>query len=114
MKIILIIIGAAIILLIFLIPLNASASSDPADNPQQYINGQEIIDINDYLVYFYWGRHPEHEDFDGRLGGGTFAIYKGDKAIVVDTGNLPGQGKWVRKKLQSAYGIKNFTFRHLP
>jgi glyoxylase-like metal-dependent hydrolase (beta-lactamase superfamily II) len=89
--------------------LNAFASSDPAENPQQYIQDQEVIDINDYLVYFYWGRHSEHEDFDGRLGGGTFAIYKGDRAIVVDTGNLPGQGNWVKKKLQSAYGIKNFT-----
>jgi len=41
MKIYLIMIGAAIMLMALLIPLNAFASSDPAENPQQYIKDQE-------------------------------------------------------------------------
>ena len=69
----------------------------------------ESVDINDHLVYFYWGRHPDHSAMDMRLGGGTYAIYKDRSAIVVDTMNLPGQGKWVKQHLQEKYGINNFT-----
>jgi len=68
----------------------------------------EVVDINDHLVHFYWGRHPDHYELDMRLGGGTHAIYKGDSAIIVDTMDLPGQAEWVLKHLQEKYGIKNF------
>ena len=73
------------------------------------INYIKVVDINDHLVYFYWGRHEGHSAMDMRLGGGTYAIYRGDSAIVVDTMNLPGQGGWVRKHLQDKYAIKYFT-----
>jgi len=69
----------------------------------------EVVDINDHLVYFYWGRHEDHAAMDMRLGGGTYAIYRGDCAIVVDTMDLPGQGEWVRKHLQDKYAIKHFS-----
>ena len=91
------------------IALTISQNANAKKEVQQYIHDQEVVNINDYLVYFYWGRYPDHYNLDGRLGGGTFAIYKGDSAIVVDTGNLPGQGKWVKKYLQSKYHIKNFV-----
>lgn len=73
------------------------------------INYIEVVDINDHLAYFYWGRHPGHFAMDMRLGGGTYAIYRGESAIVVDTMNLPGQGEWVRRHLQDKYAIKYFT-----
>jgi glyoxylase-like metal-dependent hydrolase (beta-lactamase superfamily II) len=73
------------------------------------INYIEVIDINDHLVYFYWGRHKDHSEMNMRLGGGTQAIYRGNSAVVVDTMSLPGQGKWVKNLLQEKYGIKNFT-----
>jgi glyoxylase-like metal-dependent hydrolase (beta-lactamase superfamily II) len=43
------------------------------------------------------------------LGGGSFAIYKGSSAIVVDTMTLPGQGLWVKQYLEKTYAIKFFT-----
>lgn len=73
------------------------------------INYIEVVEINDHLLYFYWGRHPDHFEMDMRLGGGTHAIYQGDTAIVVDTMDLPGQGAWVKNHLQTRYAIKNFT-----
>jgi glyoxylase-like metal-dependent hydrolase (beta-lactamase superfamily II) len=73
------------------------------------INYIEVVDINDHLVYFYWGRHKDHFEMNMRLGGGTYAIYRGESAIVVDTMDLPGQGEWVRKQLQDKYAVKYFT-----
>jgi cyclase len=72
------------------------------------INYIEVVEINDHILYFYWGRHQEHSELDMRLGGGTYAIYKGDSAIIVDTMDLPGQGAWVKNHLQTQYAIKNF------
>ncbi len=72
-------------------------------------NQIEVVDINDYLAFFYWGRHKDHFNLDTRLGGGSYAIYKGDSAIVVDTMCLPGQAEWVKKYLQRKCFIKNFT-----
>ena len=43
-----------------------------------------------------------------RLGGGTYAIYRADSAILADTMDLPGQGEWVKKYLQDKYAINNF------
>ena len=73
------------------------------------INYIEVVDINDHLVCFYWGRHNDHSEMNMRLGGGTYAIHKGDRAIVVDTMDIPGQGAWVRRRLQDKYDTKYFT-----
>jgi len=73
------------------------------------INYIEVVDLNDHLLYFYWGRHQDHYEMDMRLGGGTHAIYSGDSAIIVDTMDLPGQCEWVKNHLQTQYAIKNFT-----
>ncbi len=73
------------------------------------IKGIEVFDINDHLVYFYWGRHPDHSEVDMRLGGGTHAIYRGNCAIIVDTMTLPGQGEWVKQHLQEKYAVDHFT-----
>jgi glyoxylase-like metal-dependent hydrolase (beta-lactamase superfamily II) len=78
-------------------------SSDPKTNQI------EVVEINDNLIYFYWGRHPEHDILDMRLGGGSYAIHKGDSAIVVDTMNSPAQGEWVKNYLQARHLISKFT-----
>ena len=72
------------------------------------INYIEVVDINDHIVYFYWGRHNAHSEMNMRLGGGTYAIYRDESAIVADTMDLPGQGEWVKKYLQDKYAIRNF------
>jgi glyoxylase-like metal-dependent hydrolase (beta-lactamase superfamily II) len=69
----------------------------------------EVVEINDHLAYFYWGRHPDHKMMDMQLGGGSFAIYKGSSAIVVDTMTQPGQGLWVKQYLEKTHAIKFFT-----
>ena len=69
----------------------------------------KVIDINDHLACFYWGRHPNHYHLDMRLGGCAFAIHKGESAIVVDTMTLPGQGDWVKQYLRSKYAARNYT-----
>ena len=69
----------------------------------------EAVEINDHLLYFYWGRHKDHYELDMRLGGGAFAIHRGNSAVIVDTMDLPGQGEWVKNHLQTKHAIKNFT-----
>ncbi len=69
----------------------------------------EVVEITPYLLYFYWGRHPDHHMLDMRLGGGSFAIHKGQSAVVIDTMNIVGQGAWVRQYLENVHGIKHFT-----
>lgn len=69
----------------------------------------EVIELTEYLLYFYWGRHADDPMIDMRLGGGSFALYKGDKAIVIDTMARTGQGAWVKNYLQEKYQIKQFT-----
>ena len=71
----------------------------------------EVVAINDHLTFFYWGRHPAHNMLDMRLGGGTFAIHRGDAAIVVDTMTLPGQGAWVREHPTHWFGWFHRRFR---
>jgi cyclase len=73
------------------------------------INYIEAVEINDHLLYFYWGRHKDHFELDMRLGGGAHAIHRGNSAVIVDTMDLPGQGEWVKSHLQTKYAIKNFT-----
>ena len=69
----------------------------------------EIVEIKDCLMYFYWGRHLNDEMMDMRLGGGSFAIYKEDRAVIIDTMARPGQGAWVRNYLEENYQINHFT-----
>ena len=69
----------------------------------------EVVKVTDYLTYFYWGRHPKDEMMDMRLGGGSFAIHRGNTAFVIDTMARPGQGVWVRKYLEQTYGIEHLT-----
>ena len=68
--------------------------------------GIEPIRVSDHITWFYWGRHPDHENMDMRLGGGAHAIHDGDEALLVDTMNLPGQAAWVRRYLHEALGIR--------
>ena len=69
----------------------------------------KVIDINDHLACFYWGRHKDHYHIDMRLGGCAYVIHKGKFAIIVDTMTLPGQGDWVKQYLQSKYAVENYT-----
>jgi hypothetical protein len=59
------------------------------------INYIEAVEINDYLLYYYGGRHKDHYELDMRLGGAVYAIHRGHSAVIVDTMDLPGQGAWV-------------------
>lgn len=69
----------------------------------------EVIELTEYLLYFSWGRHPQSTMMDMRLGGGSFALHRGDKAIVIDTMARPGQGVWVKNYLKETHQIKHFT-----
>ena len=71
-------------------------------------DGIEPVEINDHLIYFYWGRHLEHEHSDMRLGGGAHAVHRGDSAVMIDTMCLPAQASWVRRFLTEHYGIRHF------
>jgi cyclase len=79
---------------------------------------QKIYKINDHLVAFYDGRDPSGKRYrpewnwvdDGamKLGVATYAIHKGDQAIVFDTFTSVEQARWVREYLQKQ-GIRRFT-----
>ena len=69
----------------------------------------EVVEINDHLTFFYWGRHQQHKMLDMQLGGGSFAIHRGSSAVVVDTMTEPGQGQWVKQYLEKNHAIKVFT-----
>lgn len=79
---------------------------------------RQVIDINDHLIAFYDGRDPNLKRYsadwnwvdDGamKLGIATYAIYKGDQALVYDTFTSIAQARWVRDYLQSK-GIKRFV-----
>jgi len=73
------------------------------------INYIEVAEINDHLLYFYWGRHKDHYELDMRLGGGAYAIHRGNSAVLVDTMDLPGQAEWVKNYLQTHFAVKYFT-----
>lgn len=68
----------------------------------------EPIRLADNLIFFYWGRHPQHDNLDMQLGGGACVIFSGTEAIVFDSMNLPGQGSWVRHYMESHHGIRKF------
>jgi len=71
--------------------------------------GIEVVPLGNHIKYFYWGRNPDHDIMDMRLGGGAFAIHNGDEAIMIDTMILPGHGDWVRKYMSANHGIRHFT-----
>lgn len=76
--------------------------------------------INDHVISFYDGRDLSGEpDFLTQenswiyygamsLGLATYAIHKGNKAVVFDSMSHPLQGEWVKNYLRSI-GIKHFT-----
>ena len=79
---------------------------------------QRVFKINDHLIAFYDGRDPNAKRYrtewnwvdDGamKLGVATYAIYKGDQAIVFDTFTSVEQARWVRAHLEKQ-GIRRFT-----
>ncbi len=69
----------------------------------------EVVEVREFLTYFYWGRHPEDKMMDMRLGGGTYAIHKNGKALVIDSMTRPGQGVWVKDYLARTHQVAQFT-----
>ena len=66
------------------------------------------VHINDYLIYFYWGRHPDHHYPDMHYGGGAHALHKDGTAILIDTMCLPGQAEWIKNYLQTQCSVERF------
>lgn len=69
----------------------------------------EPIAVGEHITWFYWGRHPGHENLDMQLGGGAHAIHSEGEALLVDTMNLPGQAEWVRDHLTRVLGIERIS-----
>ncbi|MDF1763235.1 MAG: hypothetical protein P1U57_07490 [Oleibacter sp.] len=69
----------------------------------------EPVKLADNLMFFYWGRHPKHDNIDMQLGGGAYVIFEGNEAIAIDSMNLPGHGRWVRNYMEKEYAISKFT-----
>ena len=76
-----------------------------------------VIEVNDHILAFYAGRDPNHRLGKERnwadlsamdLGVVTYAIYKGEEAVVHDTFPSSEQARWVRDHLEDR-GIKRFT-----
>jgi cyclase len=77
-----------------------------------------VFKINDYLISFYDGRPaqaprpPESKNWadSGALdvGVSTYAIRRGDQALVYDSFPTAQEAKWVRDYLSKA-GVKHFT-----
>ncbi len=77
-----------------------------------------VIEINDHLTAFYTGRDesiPRYsadynwvDDGAMKLGIATYAIHRGDEAIVYDTFTSNEQARWVRDYLANK-GIRRFT-----
>jgi glyoxylase-like metal-dependent hydrolase (beta-lactamase superfamily II) len=101
---------------IFLAALFGAATS-PVGLAQQP-STQRVFTINDHLIAFYDGRDPSGKRYraewnwvdDGamKLGVATYAIHKGDQAIVFDTFTSVEQARWVRTYLEKR-GIRRFT-----
>jgi cyclase len=79
---------------------------------------QKIFKINDHVLAFYDGRDPNGRRYrpewnwvdDGamKLGVATYAIHKGDQAVVFDTFTSIEQARWVRTHLEKL-GVRRFT-----
>jgi glyoxylase-like metal-dependent hydrolase (beta-lactamase superfamily II) len=78
---------------------------------------RQVIEINDHLTAFYDGRDPGLKRYsaewnwvdDGamKLGIATYAIHKGEQALVLDTFTSVEQAGWVREQLRKK-GVKRF------
>jgi cyclase len=81
-------------------------------------NNQRIIELNDHVIAFYDGRDPNGkrsrpewnwvDDGAMKLGVATYAIHKGDRAIVFDTFPSVEQARWARTDLERR-GVRHFT-----
>lgn len=109
----------AVLLGILLLSTYASAGCEAAPqepNPQTQEPSIEVTRLNDYLLFFFDGRDPITNPGPGdwvadsamKLGVGTYAIHRGDEAIVYDTFTSLEQARWVRRYLENM-GIKHFT-----
>ncbi|MGH9253038.1 MAG: MBL fold metallo-hydrolase [Vicinamibacterales bacterium] len=80
---------------------------------------QQVIEVNDHLIAFYDGRNPKLKRYstewnwvdDGamKLGVATYAIHKGDQALVYDSFTSLDQASWARQYLEKKKDIKRFT-----
>jgi len=76
----------------------------------------EVTRLNDHLLFFFDGRDANGPQQPGdwvadtamKLGVGTYAIHRGDEALVYDTFTSVEQALWVRRHLESL-GIRRFT-----
>lgn len=76
----------------------------------------EVTRLNDHLLFFFDGRDSNGPQQPGdwvadtamKLGVGTYAIHRGDEALVYDTFTSLEQARWVRRYLE-ALGIRRFT-----
>ncbi|WP_437679129.1 MBL fold metallo-hydrolase [Sorangium sp. So ce131] len=77
-----------------------------------------VKDLNDHLILFFDGRNPDGErltpawnwrdDAAMKLGIATYAIHRGDEALVYDTFTSPDQARPARDHLEGR-GVKRFT-----
>ena len=97
-------------------PAKAPAAK-PAPSPET--SGESSIEVsrlNPYLLFFFDGRDAASAsagdnwvaDAAMKLGVGTYAIHRGDEAIVYDTFPSVAQARWVRAYLEDM-GIRRFT-----
>jgi len=75
-----------------------------------------VTKLNDYLTFFYDGRHSKPTDPDNwlfssamKLGIGSYAIHQGDKAVIYDTFLSVEHARWIRNYLEQNMGIKHIT-----
>ncbi|PKL43569.1 MAG: MBL fold metallo-hydrolase [Candidatus Riflebacteria bacterium HGW-Riflebacteria-2] len=78
-----------------------------------------IIQINDHVLGFYYGRgltgksgyesNPENWINKGAwdLGIASYAVYRGDSALIFDSSTSPECGLWIRRYLDEKLGIKD-------
>jgi cyclase len=103
--------------LLFSTYASAGCGTETQDtNPQVQEPSIEVTRINDSLLFFFDGRDPITNPGPGdwvvdaamKLGVGTYAIHRGDEALVYDTFTSIEQARWVRRYLENM-GIKHFT-----
>ncbi len=83
----------------------------PAEEPSI-----EVTRLNDHLLFFFDGRDSNGPQQPGdwvadtamKLGVGTYAIHRGDEALIYDTFTSLEQARWVRRYLEGQ-GIRRFT-----
>ena len=94
------------------------AGTPPAPSADAAAPTIEVTRLSDHLLFFFDGRDlpdsgtPAAEDWVAdaamKLGVGTYAIHRGDQALVYDTFTSVAQARWVRRYLEEL-GIKHFT-----